>query len=212
MTAPRTRLLITAAFLIWMPACAPAPDRQAAPNSGQGGEPPKPSQEPTMTTTNTLEMRISRSFDAPLSAVWDAWSKEELLRQWWGPAGFTCPLARVDFVEGGTSLVAMKAPEAMGGQTIYNTWRYTRIREGELIEFVQGFSDRDGKPISPADLGLPDTIPSEVRHVLTFKATGGDTTDFTVTEYGYTSPEIVETSKQGMQECLDKLAVLLARK
>jgi hypothetical protein len=59
---------------------------------------------------------------------------------------------------------------------------------------------------------MPPGIPMEVPHVLTFASSPDDGTDFTVTEFGHTSPDVVELSRGGMKECLDKLAALLARR
>ncbi len=38
---------------------------------------------------------VTRVFDAPVELVWKAWSDPEYVRQWWGPTGFTCPLAKI---------------------------------------------------------------------------------------------------------------------
>ena len=68
---------------------------------------------------------VTRVFDAPVSEVWKAWSDSAYVMQWWGPTGFTCPLAEMDFREGGTLLVCMRAPQEFGGQDMYSTWTYT---------------------------------------------------------------------------------------
>jgi uncharacterized protein YndB with AHSA1/START domain len=111
----------------------------------------------------------------------------------------------MDFREGGRSLVCMRAPQEFGGMDMYNTWTYRQITPHQAIEFVQHFSDAQGQPIEPAAAGLPPGIPFEVRHVLTFRPLDDGRTEFTVTEYGYTRPEVVEMSRGGMQQCLDKL-------
>ena len=36
-----------------------------------------------------------------------------------------------------------------------------------------------------------------------------DSTELTVSEYGYTTPEVVELSRAGMAQCLDKLATVI---
>ena len=60
---------------------------------------------------------VTRVFDAPLTQVGNAWSDPEQVKRWWGPDGFTSPVAKLDFREGGTSLVCMRAPnEFLGGQ------------------------------------------------------------------------------------------------
>jgi uncharacterized protein YndB with AHSA1/START domain len=154
----------------------------------------------------TTDMTVTYIFDAPVTAVWKAWSEGEQVKRWWGPRGFTAPVANMAFRVGGTSLVCMRAPAEYGGQEIYNTWTYRKIVPMQEIEFINRFADSDGKQLDPATMNLPPGIPVEVRHVLIFKSLGDNRTEFTVTEYGYPSAEVAELSKSGMKECLDKLA------
>ncbi|HJS29331.1 MAG TPA: SRPBCC domain-containing protein [Anaerolineales bacterium] len=154
-------------------------------------------------------MIVTRVFDAAVERVWRAWIDSGLVMRWWGPAGFTSPVARMDFRVGGTSLVCMQAPEEFGGQDLFNTWTYEKIVPMERIEFIQHFSDKDGNPIAPAEAGLPPEIPFAVRHEIAFKALGEGRTELIVTEYGYPSEEIAEVSRSGMVECLDKMAEIL---
>lgn len=165
-----------------------------------------------MSDDNTPErdLIVTRVLDAPVEEVWKAWSDPGYVMQWWGPAGFTCPVAEMDFREGGTSLVCMRAPEAFGGQDMYNTWAYENIEPMERIEFILNHADEDGNRIDPATMGLPVTPPEDVRHVITFKAVGDDETEMTVTEYGYTSDRNFDLSKAGLEECLDKMAAIFA--
>ena len=156
-------------------------------------------------STETKEMLLTRVFDAPVARVWRAWSDPERVMRWWGPTGFTSPSAEMDFREGGVSLVCMRAPIEYGGGDMYNTWTYRKITPMQRIEFIQHFSDKDGNPIDPAAVGLPPGIPYEVPHVITFRP-NGDKTIMTVTEYGYTNNEVVELSRGGMEQCLDKMA------
>jgi uncharacterized protein YndB with AHSA1/START domain len=160
---------------------------------------------------NTYNMAIKRVFDAPVEQVWKAWSESELVKQWWGPNGFTAPVADMDFREGGVSLVCMQAPPEFGGMSLYNTWTYGKIVPMEYIEFIQNFADQDGNKVAPSAHGLPPEIPFDVPHVLTFKPLGTNQTEFTVTEYGYPNEQIVEMSRGGMEQCLDKMAALLAK-
>jgi uncharacterized protein YndB with AHSA1/START domain len=98
---------------------------------------------------------VRRVFDAPLAQVWNVWTDPEDVMRWWGPTGFTSPMARIDFRQGGTSLVCMRAPKEFGGQDLYNTWTYTKIVPQESFEYILRFSDKDGNPIDPASHGLP---------------------------------------------------------
>jgi len=153
---------------------------------------------------------VTRVFDTPVEQVWKAWSDPGHVMQWWGPTGFTSPLAKMDFREGRTSLVCMRAPQEFGGQDMYNTWTYRKIDPNKLIEFIHNFSDKDGKKLDPAALGIPPGVPSDVRHVITFKAAGSGKTEMTVTEYGYTSDQAHDISKAGLEQCLDKMAASFA--
>jgi uncharacterized protein YndB with AHSA1/START domain len=135
-------------------------------------------------TTHSKNMVLTRVFDAPVEKAWQAWGDVDYVRQWWGPMGFTCPVAEMD-------------------------WTYTKIVPLERIEFYQLFSDANGKRIDPTSIGLPPEIPLEVPHIITFKSLGANQTEITVTEFGYSTDEIVEMSKMGMAQCLDKMAVSL---
>ncbi len=67
------------------------------------------------------DLIVTRVFDAPVELVWKAWTDPEYVMRWWGPDHFTSPSAKIDFREGGTSLVCMRAPEEFGGQDMYST-------------------------------------------------------------------------------------------
>jgi uncharacterized protein YndB with AHSA1/START domain len=149
------------------------------------------------------DMVITRVFDAPVERVWQAWTDPEQVMRWWGPTGFTAPVARMDVREGGTSLVAMRSPQ---GQDLYNTWTYRTVEPGRRLEFVHRFADEAGNQRDPAELGLPAEIPREVPHTLTFTAVGDGRTELTVTEYGCPSEQIAGFSRAGMEQVLDKLA------
>ena len=158
--------------------------------------------------TEKRELVVTRVFDAPVEQVWKAWSDPEYVMQWWGPEGFTSPLAKMDFREGGTSLVCMRSPE---GQDFYNIWTYREIVPMQRIEFIQNVSNEDGKKVDPVEVGLPPDIPQDVSHVVAFKAVGDNKTEMTVTEYGYTSDQILDISRAGLEQCLDKMAASLRK-
>src|SRR3712207_6128898 len=110
----------------------------------------------------TGHLVVTREVDAAPDAVWRAWRDPGQIRRWWGPAGFTCPRADVDFRVGGTTLVAMQAPPEYGGFVMHNRWTYTALTEPTRIEFVSEFADAEGTLILPSDAGIPDGVPAEV--------------------------------------------------
>src|SRR6188768_2044280 len=54
---------------------------------------------------------ITREFDADLSLVWDAFTKKEILDQWWAPKPFSSKTKFMDFKVGGRRFYAMVSPE-----------------------------------------------------------------------------------------------------
>lgn len=154
-------------------------------------------------TVREKDIVVTRVFDVSVERVWKAWSDSGQVKRWWGPKGFTAPVARMDFREGGASLVAMRSPE---GQDFYNIWAYRKIVPMQFIEFIQSFADENGRKTDPSMLGLPPGLPRDVRSTITFHALGDNRTEMTVTEYGYTSDQQFELSKAGLEECLDKMA------
>lgn len=155
---------------------------------------------------------VKRVFTAPIKEVWNAWIEPEKVKQWWGPTGFTCTLAEMDFREGGTSLVCMRAPVEFGGQDFYNTWTYQNIVPFERFEYILRFTDKDGNAHEPAEMGIPSGVPKEVLNVNQFRDLGNGKTEITVTEYGYATDEAAEQSRLGLEQCLDKMESIFAKR
>lgn len=154
----------------------------------------------------TYDVVVTRVFDAPIDRVWAAWRDPDQVMRWWGPTGFTCPLAEMDFREGGTSLVCMRAPAEYGGQDMYSTWTYTTIVPNERIDYIFRFADETGGKLSPAQAGIPAGVPEDGHHVVRFRELGGGRTELTVTEHGYTVEQARDMSQAGLEQCIDKMA------
>ena len=159
----------------------------------------------------TRDLVVTRVFAAPVDLVWKAWTDPEYVMRWWGPDHFTSPSAKMDFREGGTSLVCMRAPEDFGGQDMYSTWVYQKIVPLKRIEFIQNLADKDGNLIDPAEIGMPPEFPRDIRTVVTFKDLGNGKTEMTVTEYNMPAAdtELGKNAELGLNQSLDKMAVSL---
>jgi uncharacterized protein YndB with AHSA1/START domain len=159
----------------------------------------------TATPAKKYDVVITKLFDAPIERVWQAWTDPELVMRWWGPNCFTAPMAKMDFREGGTSLVCMRAPD---GPDMYSTWTYQRIVPNQRIEYIHNLADPDGNKLDPVSLGFPD-LPQDVRNVITFK-TVNHQTEMTVTEYGFPTGQMYNMARMGLEQCLDKMAAIFA--
>ena len=154
---------------------------------------------------------IVRTFDAPVEAVWKAWTDPVEVARWWGPKLYSSPFAKIDFREGGRYLFAMKAPESHGGQESFVAGVYRKIVPMERIEMTQGLADKEGNPVDPAAIGMPPDFPKVIPTVVKFKPVAGKTT-VTVIESGWVPGMMLDYSEAGMSECLDKLAETLPKR
>ena len=89
---------------------------------------------------------INREFDAELSLVWDAFTKQELLDQWLAPKPMTCKTKYMDFRVGGKRLYAMVSPE---GQEHWAIQEYTSITPKTNFKMYNAFADKDENPELP---------------------------------------------------------------
>lgn len=95
-------------------------------------------------TTKTVT--FSREFDADLSLVWDAYTKQEILDQWWAPKPWTSKTKVMDFEVGGRRFYAMVSPE---GQEHWSIQKYTSISPKTNFKLLNAFADKDENPELP---------------------------------------------------------------
>lgn len=86
---------------------------------------------------------ITREFDADLSLVWDAFTKQELLDQWYAPSPFTSRTKFMDFKVGGKRFYAMVSPE---GVERWASQQYTSITPKTNFKFFNVFTDENENP------------------------------------------------------------------
>jgi uncharacterized protein YndB with AHSA1/START domain len=154
------------------------------------------------------DLVIARVFNAPLERVWQAWTDPADVMQWWGPTGFSCPLAQIDLREGGTALLAMRPPKDFGNEDLYSTWTYQKIEPMRQIEYVHNLADAKGNKIDPTSINMPPDFPQDQPHSITFKVLGPNQTEVTVTEHDWPVGQMMQMSEMGMNQCLDKMATL----
>ncbi len=83
---------------------------------------------------------ITREFNAERSLVWDAFTKQEILDQWWAPKPFASKTKAMNFVVGGRRFYAMVSPE---GQENWGLQKFTLINPKTNIKWLSSFTDKD---------------------------------------------------------------------
>jgi uncharacterized protein YndB with AHSA1/START domain len=92
---------------------------------------------------DTNQIRLTRVYDAPLRAVWDAWSVPEQVEKWWGPRGFTLTTHSKDFRPGGTWRYTMHGPD---GVDYPNLATYHVVEPLKTLVYDHGATD-DSPPL-----------------------------------------------------------------
>ena len=106
------------------------------------------------------ELTLTRIINAPRHKVYEAWTKPEILKQWFAPLPYTTPSAQLDVRPGGSSLVVMRGPdgtdfpnpgvylEVIENERIVSTDAYTQAwepSEKPFMTLILTFEDADGK-------------------------------------------------------------------
>ena len=147
------------------------------------------------TAPKTSDLHITRTFNAPRALVWEAWSKEEHLVNWFGPRMFPVTSWKHDFVPGGRFEFVMTGP---GGMEAPGAGTYLEIDEPNLL--VVNSQVKDG-----------DKLLFDVRQTNTFIDNGDGTTTYTLDVevlYDDNFPGR-QGMEQGWSETLDRLGEFL---
>ena len=83
---------------------------------------------------------VNREFDAPQSMVWDAFTKQEILDQWWAPQPWKSKTKHMNFEVGGRRFYAMVGPE---GEEHWSIEKYTSINPMTNLQWLSSFADKD---------------------------------------------------------------------
>ena len=77
----------------------------------------------TVTTPSDQEIRMTRLFDAPRQLVFEAMTRPEHVRQWWGRLGdgYSVPVCEIDFRVGGAWRFVNRHPQ--GEAVFYGEYR-----------------------------------------------------------------------------------------
>ena len=113
---------------------------------------------------NTLTQNavvIERTFDAPVHTIWQMWTQPEHFKKWYGPRGFTVPVAEMDVRVGGKHLFCMASPD--GSMKMWSTGAYLEVVPDQRLVYTDSPCDENGQVVSPSALGMPDGYPTTTK-------------------------------------------------
>lgn len=94
----------------------------------------------TITTPTERDVVMTRTFDAPRHLVFDAFTKPELLKQWYGQEGWAMIVCDVDLRVGGGWRFVSRRPN---GKTVGQFGVYREIVPGERLVYSERWEDWD---------------------------------------------------------------------
>ena len=146
---------------------------------------------------------VAREFEAPLAAVWRAFTESELLDQWWGPAPWRAETRVMNFSAGGYWLYAMVSPE---NQKHWGRMNYLAIEHHRSISMEDAFCDEHGV-VNPA-------LPVSRGSIVFLPTANGTRVQFTMIYQEESQlQQIVDMGfEQGISMCFDQLDALLQGK
>jgi uncharacterized protein YndB with AHSA1/START domain len=151
----------------------------------------------------TKTVFVTREFAAGLSLVWDAFTKQEILDQWWAPQPWVSKTKFMDFKVGGRRFYAMVGPE---GQERWSIQKYTSISPKTNFQFLSAFADKDENPELPGsdwDLNFSEQKGPDSNRV----------TKVSITIYNESldrMEKVMDGFKEGMARTMNNLENLLA--
>ena len=151
----------------------------------------------TLIRRGDRELVLTRIFDAPGALVFDAWTRPELLRRWFGPHGHHLVVCEVDLRVGGAWVYVIRDPSGMD-MRLTGTYRELVVAQRLVTTHRTECEDHDDE---------------ESVLTTTFVEENGRTTVTTV--QAFATADVCDAvyrsgMKRGYGEGMDQLARLLA--
>ena len=136
---------------------------------------------------NPLRLKFTKTFTATPEFLFNALTRPELIRQWFGPHGYNCPVVEVDLRVGGSYHIEMKPPE---GEIVKLNGIYTVVNPPKALEYTWKWDEPDAKETTVKVEFIPT----------------GTNTEVTVEQGEFISTESKEGHEQGWLASLERLA------
>ena len=134
------------------------------------------------------ELYIDRLYDAPIKAVWDAWTDEKQVAKWWGPRGFTITTHSKELKPGGHWHYTMHGPDGVDYPNktyYYEVEKYSKLvydhgandNQPPLFKVTVTFTETKGKTLM--EMTMAFATPEAAKEIKKFikQASGNSTWD-----------------------------------
>jgi uncharacterized protein YndB with AHSA1/START domain len=157
------------------------------------------------------KLTIKRIFNAPIEKIWNAFTDQNILKNWWSPQGMTSSFLTVELKVGGVFRFCFKGNDGteMADKEFWGCGEYTKIEKPNKLSYYDSFSDAEGNPVPPSYYGISGKNEIEKLLIeLTFIEKEGKTCMQFVGENSY-DDSMTEDITKGWNEMFNKLDKLL---
>jgi uncharacterized protein YndB with AHSA1/START domain len=150
-------------------------------------------------------VKITRVFDAPIATVWAMWADPANFQRWYGPNGFSVPVAEMDVTIGGTRKINMEMKTPDRTMSMWFTGEYKEVSAPNRLVYTESMCDADGNLISPSAMGMPEGTPQVTEITVELSEADGKTV-MTMTHVGVPAGT---PGEGGWMQAFDKLVGVL---
>lgn len=159
---------------------------------------------------------ISRTISASLDLVFDSFSKEAHLANWWGPKGMAIEIKTLEFRPGGIFHYVLKA---VNGLEMWGKFSYLEIEAPHRVTLINSFSNAAGETLPAPVVPFGEDWPLEMWTEYRFEPSGEETL-ITLTSHPQNASEVSQNlfyenhdnMKMGFKGTFDALEEYLAEK
>lgn len=144
--------------------------------------------------TDNGRLVMTRVLPASAERVFAAWTREELIKQWFCPGkDMTIPVAEIDAREGGNYRIVMQNSQ---GDTYSPSGSYETVVPNRKLVFSWKWADSE----------LVTRVTIELREI------DENQTELTLTHEGFPAREILDRHNEGWEGCLNRFSDFLSSK
>ena len=144
---------------------------------------------------------IERIFDAPIALIWQMWIQPEHFKKWYGPKGFSVPVAEMDVRVGGKRLICMEMQTPDRTMKMWTTGEHIEIIPNQRLVYTECMSDENGNLVA-----MPGSDSPMITEVTVVLEDLGGRTKMVMTHAGIPADS---GGNAGWEQAFDKLTDLL---
>ena len=156
--------------------------------------------------TDTKDVQIERTFNAPIDLIWAMWTEAEHFANWYGPMGAQIPNAEMDVRVGGRRHITMEMQTPNGQMQMFFIGEYREIDPKTRLVYTESMGDADGNAMTAEQMGMPAGTPMDTS-VIVELVDLGEQTKMVMTHTGVPADS---PGGQGWTMAIDKLEARVA--